>query len=256
MIRKIQNYLINTKIWVSIMITSLSVFFSFLNQNINYKRTVILFFSTLAAYNFICFYDKWKTKGINQNSFYIFSLSFFITSILLLLQIKDISLIINIFILATIVLMYNSKILHINLRNIPLLKIFIISFVWTYAILYVGNAYTLSFPLFFSLFFFVLGITIPFDIHDMKEDSITTLPKWIGVNKSKYIAYLSLASSLLFFSISFPKLVYKNYIIYWGFTCIVSIFLILLMKKNSLPTYTRFWIEATSSIPILLIILK
>lgn len=90
----------------------------------------------------------------------------------------------------------------VPLRDIPLLKIFLIAYVWTsvtvwlpLAIVNQNIAATTIWLLFSQRFTFVLTITIIFDIRDVERDKVTrtvTLPGTIGVKRAKYIAWLSL----------------------------------------------------------------
>lgn len=94
-----------------------------------------------------------------------------------------------------------------RLRQIPYLKIFLISFVW--------SALTILLPVIHSenriddwrivtmiieRFLFVLAITIPFDIRDMEDDSLTnlkTIPLKIGVANSSKLSIVLITLFLI-----------------------------------------------------------
>jgi len=90
-----------------------------------------------------------------------------------------------------------------NLRNIPYLKIYLIAIVWVFAcivfpILYENTILQVQHVgLFVAFFFYLLGITIPFDIRDFQYDpkSLKTIPQLIGVEKAKQLAILLLCLS-------------------------------------------------------------
>jgi len=86
------------------------------------------------------------------------------------------------------------------LRNIAGLKLFIISAVWA-LVTTVLPAAQVDEPIDFDVavltlqrFFFIMAITIPFDIRDLRIDSpsINTLPHLFGVKRARTIALISL----------------------------------------------------------------
>jgi 4-hydroxybenzoate polyprenyltransferase len=172
----------------------------------------------------------------------------------ILLEERDLYLSANLLFLSFIVFMYNSGSLVIRIRNIFLLKIFVISFVWAYSVLWIGNSIVpVSIPGFISVFLFIVGITIPFDICDMGRDSIQTIPKLLGIKKSKYFACFFLLSSAVLFYLNFPEK--TDFVVSWSLACGVSVALVLFMKSKDSYFYTRFWIEACSSFPFILLYL-
>jgi hypothetical protein len=175
----------------------------------------------------------------------------------LLIKEKNLKLFLNVLFLGVIVLLYNPNFTRIRFRNIPLLKIFIISFAWVYTILLIGNASTCKvISEFLSLYLFIIGITIPFDICDMEEDTIFTIPKYLGIRKSKFASCLCLFSSALSFVLTFCNQDDLPYVIAWEVACMISISMIVFMEKVHQFFFTRFWIEACSSLPLLIILLQ
>ena len=89
----------------------------------------------------------------------------------------------------------------VSLRELPRAKIFLIALVWSIvsvALITLENEsfYSLdTLLLFISRFSFVLAITIPFDIRDLKYDdlSLKTIPQIYGEKKAKMIAVYCLA---------------------------------------------------------------
>lgn len=87
----------------------------------------------------------------------------------------------------------------------PLIKIFIISTVYSYVCAFIPGlisgleVYDLLI-LFFARFFFIFGITIPFDIRDLNVDhetNVKTLVTFLGIDNSKRLALFLLLLSLL-----------------------------------------------------------
>ena len=98
-----------------------------------------------------------------------------------------------------------------RLRDFSYLKIFLIALTWP-AITIGLPVLEWQFPLgrfvallFLEKVFFLLAITLPFDIRDLQIDlhtKVKTLPTQLGVSQSKWLAEAFLMTSLLFGSIS------------------------------------------------------
>jgi len=109
-----------------------------------------------------------------------------------------------------------------RLREIPYLKIFLISFVWSYSTIILpiiqANITLERNQLILMLverFLFIFAITIPFDVRDMEADQqagLKTIPLSVKENRVWTISYLAL---LLFFVLS----VIHYYAIHYRFIC-------------------------------------
>ena len=144
------------------------------------------------------------------------------------------------------------------LRAVPVFKILNISFCWA--------GVTVLFPLvqefgvpdklvwveFFERFLFVIALTIPFDIRDVKIDSesMQTIPQIIGVKGAKWLAILFLCLILL---------LDYSFFVSWHFqkvkTMVLFLFLMVLILKSNPERsryFTSFWVE---SVPIIWLIL-
>ena len=92
----------------------------------------------------------------------------------------------------------SKSILPLPLRSIPILKIFLIAYVWASissflpALLQQHQMFTQPNLLIFAAhFLFIVSITLPFDIRDFKTDgksSLITFPQLVGINTTKFIA--------------------------------------------------------------------
>lgn len=67
---------------------------------------------------------------------------------------------------------------------------------------------------FFITFLLVSGLILPFDIRDMQSDTVTTFPQIIGIQNTKYLAYL------LFFSSSLIAIFFYNPISLYAIFCL------------------------------------
>jgi 4-hydroxybenzoate polyprenyltransferase len=101
-----------------------------------------------------------------------------------------------------------------RLREIPFLKIFLISFVWSVVtillpIIQSNNTYDKGHMLLMLIerFVFVFAITIPFDIRDMSDDRVSglkTIPLLIGQKKSIVVANISLLLFTIICLVHYP----------------------------------------------------
>lgn len=93
-----------------------------------------------------------------------------------------------------------------RLRDVPLLKINLVAFTWTWALvaapaLAFGVPWQAFWPLFGFEFFLCFGLTVPFDIRDAKHDRAegtrTFVSEW-GAGRAKWFSVASLLTGLLF----------------------------------------------------------
>jgi 4-hydroxybenzoate polyprenyltransferase len=175
----------------------------------------ILFFATLLEYNFHKFLNLLKPKEalsstkydwMNQHLklFYgLLMVSFLgLLTSLIFANSKDWWVMLPI---AVLTLFYSMPILKVNhkwirLRDIPYLKIFLIAIVWSFSTVLFpainSNMDLFSKPVILLLierFFFILAITLPFDIRDMASDEklgLKTIPLLIKPKLSYQLANL------------------------------------------------------------------
>ena len=138
---------------------------------------------------------------------------------------------------------------NFNLRSVPQLKIHLIALIWVIA--------TAFFPLFnegqlsinallFGIihYIYIIAITIPFDIRDLKYDDpkYKTIPQLLGFHKAKLLSILFM---LLYTFLAFylkPNLITNFYFI--GAMMYTIILLILVNKKRN-DFYYSGWLEAS-----------
>lgn len=105
------------------------------------------------------------------------------------------------------ILIFDNKNQISGLRKIPFLKNILISVVWaaaTVVLPFVESTVKFSalevFVLFVERFFFIIALSIPFDIRDMaadKRSGLKTVPILLNAQKSLNISYFSLATFLI-----------------------------------------------------------
>ncbi len=227
---KLLQFLVNTNLFISLA----AVFFTMESQmQLGLKPAFhpylfIIFFATLFEYNMhrliTLAYHKdalqspkhpWLRE--HKKAFYvlvILSVSGFIASI----YFAKTEVLLTLMPIAVLTLFYTLPIYRIRqkllrLREIPGLKIFLISFVWAAVtvllpVIESGG----SFPpghitlMISERFFFILGITIPFDIRDMNTDArsgLKTIPLKYGVGKSWILATMAVIVFMLVSSLHY-----------------------------------------------------
>lgn len=235
-----------------------------LNHDANIWLVTFVFFSTLATYNFqrILRFDKWwlrlksaRLDWLIQSRKFIWSL----TVIALLgaavcgwfsLSQQQLILLVP---LGGISILYAWRIIPsksglLALRDIPGTKVFWIAASWSVVTVCLpllgsnGPEMSVWIPVLAERFFFILAITIPFDVRDLPFDSPDqkTLPQLLGVKLANIIA---LAATVIFMLAAWCSLHLENYSTF-TFTAIVCsgvvTFAILLFsfKKRPEPFYS------------------
>ncbi|HEY9082350.1 MAG TPA: UbiA family prenyltransferase [Vicingaceae bacterium] len=162
---------------------------------------------------------------------------------------------------------YNNK--WLALRDIPFLKIFVIAFVWalvTGLLPIISSKDLIQINLQHILFLikqflFVVAITIPFDIRDMKYDvekGIKTFPLVVGVKKVIILGVLLLLGFIAIASYEF--LVFQNITMSLWIAEIITILLVavllLLSKKQQPELFYSLIIEGTSLLLAITVLLS
>ncbi|HSH64280.1 MAG TPA: UbiA family prenyltransferase [Bacteroidia bacterium] len=159
---------------------------------------------------------------------------------------------------------FGNKRTIFRLREIPYLKIFLIAFVWASStillpIIQSGNTFNRSHvvAMLAERFFFVLAITIPFDVRDIEADKqagLKTIPLLLNEDKSLVLSYLSL---FIFFLISFfhYQMLNRWFIILPLSISTLTTFLFLNSKKiKNLPYYHYGILDGTMFLQGLLVL--
>nr|WP_316932887.1 hypothetical protein [Chryseobacterium sp. FH2] len=150
------------------------------------------------------------------------------------------------FIIVILGLLYNSFFLDVYIRKIPLLKVFYVGLVWALVNCWLTLP-EFNLPIFLISFFFITALVLPFDIRDMKNDTVETFPKLIGIQNTKYIAYLLVFVSIIL-SILYLDL---NYSIAFFISGIITYILIYFSENERDDVYFSFGVETCSVLPFL-----
>lgn len=144
-------------------------------------------------------------------------------------------------------LLYNSKFLSQSIRQVPLIKVFYVGFIWALVNAWLSFQ-TFNVPIFFISLLYITALVLPFDIRDQNQDDVITFPKIIGSNGTKTLDTCMILLAC-FLSINFLQ--YQFALAF----CISAAFAILLsvlasVKRNDL--FFSFGVELCSGLPLLI----
>jgi len=140
-----------------------------------------------------------------------------------------------------------------TLRSIPYLKIIVIGITWCITIIWlpmletrfsIGMASTSLLLSMVQVFLYVLAITLPFDIRDIKCDKVShlkTIPQLIGIKNTLIFSELLLASSMLL--IYFLPIGIYFYPLFLGH--IITMIIIALTNEKRNEIFYAGWVEGT-----------
>ena len=235
-------------------------------NSFNFEILFLLFFATFISYNFqrIVFHIKFNKSQLSSwynscKKVIYFLLGFsLLMFVYFFLKLKLRTQLI-VFFISLISFLY-----PFGLRTIPFLKIFLISFSWsisTVSLIYFENNLLIDCGFYLEILsrcFFIIGITIPFDIRDLQYDNkrLKTIPIVFGVSHSRNIALLFLALYILItFYLHFYIQFNLNYLLASFFCFIYSFYLVNKANVKKGSFYYSFWLESCSvSLLIFLII--
>ena len=250
--------MVYSNIWISAGSAAFVWFYYLLNDlNADYKVVSFLFFSTLLTYTYQR-YEKISKKDrfhgprinwmINHLSLVKLIMIIGIVGSLTFAFYLEILSILILIISGLISFLYAFKFnlsqKKTNLRDIPGIKIYLISLVWAISCTLVpfiesgvSNQYIWLTTI--GFFLYILGITIPFDIRDIELDdhSKKTIPQIFGINTAKSIAAFVLIGS--YFFLSYPN--FFDYKLLAGIS--LSIILVLFAKKEHGELYFSFLVD-------------
>ena len=263
-LKAIFTFYINSSIHVSLAVCSLcGVTFIAANLELNLVFFSFIFLSTITGYNFVKYagvaklYHKRLTprlKGIQIFSFIAFAglifTCFYLPRMILVACL----------ILAGLTALYALPVFpkEKSLRRISGIKIYIIAFVWASTtsllpLVFYSQELNIEDSLrFLQHFLFVLSITLPFEIRDLKYDqnTLNTIPQQIGIKNTKILSICLLLAVILLDALMNYKA--SSMPLITTVVVLISALLIINNKVGRSRYFTAFWIE---SLPILWFVL-
>ncbi len=242
---KIAKFIIDARLLISFAAVALTLStFRIFDTDFDWPVICLVFLSTILAYTFPLFLKQASSK-IKTGCFIAYFIASFTVVYLLTLSQNPYAWAFCA-LLCVITLFYYLPLPFTSfgtLRNIPYMKIFIISFSWTIAtvclpLLFEGNS-ILNFPVLFLMierFLFILAITIPFDVRDLKldkEGGLLTIPSKIGMKKSLLLASFLL---LAYLAISICHYGFSN-IVFVRALCVLSVLILIQRINRTRSTY-------------------
>lgn len=236
----LKKYLVDSQIYVSLMGTFFAVFFM-MEQDLLKTPTILLIFITFfSGY----LYTKFQNTGKLFYRILIFNvLSGVLSAALIIFNHNEVRLV-KWAVIVVIGLLYDSWFLKHFVRKIPLFKVFYVGLTW--ALIYSW----LILPEFHSAIFwisllYITALILPFDIRDLKSDTVITFPKIIGVQNTKYLGYVLVAVSAAL-AIQYLQLAF-------AFAFLASTFftylLIYFSSESRRDYYYSFLVESCAGLP-------
>jgi hypothetical protein len=241
----LKKSVIDSQLYVSIMGTLFAVFFMDEQNTFRFPTLFLIFITYFSGY----LYTKYQ---YTRHFFKILILNVIagVTCAVLIIQNHNEIRLIKWFIIVVLGLLYNSFFLDVYIRKIPFLKVFYVGLVWALVNCWL-TLHEFNIPIFLISFFFITALVLPFDIRDMKSDTVETFPKLMGVQNTKYIAYLLVFVSNVL-SIFYLGL---NYSIAFFFASIITYILIYFSENERIDAYFSFGVETCSALPFLFLVI-
>jgi hypothetical protein len=254
-LKQFVDFYINSSIHVAIAVFAfMQVTSLHLNNPITENVDGIVFLGTIVGYNFLK-YDLLRNPKLLFSKFlfspiFIFTFLCFLGLIYLFLGLRT-----NYQIL--FIVPFATTLLYPFFRKYGLLKIFIVAFCITFAVveipvLEVSISRNEVFLFEIKLFFILLALLIPFEIYDSQfdEEKLQTIPQKYGFVKAKIIGILFLVLSFFNFKSEMQNNL-NVFIADMVIALLIIVFILFSSVKRS-KYYTIFWVE---SVPIFWVML-
>ncbi len=258
LLKNVLSWIVLTNLFVAFCVVSLAMSTELMIDSYNNKISLFVFFSTIFVYNLQRIIRLKRNHNHSQKDW--IKQNFSIIMILVIISAVISSYLFFEFQLKTQILILFIGIISIlypfGLREIPFIKIYVIALVWmvtTVLLIIIENHIRITQNIMLLLigrFFFVLAITIPFDIRDLKYDHkhLKTIPIIFGKSKSILIAifflFIFLASSLHYYN----NQLHLNLLVGTILTCVFILPLIIKSNEEKENFYFSFWVESVSII--------
>lgn len=268
--KQLLNFYINASIHVAIAVYALT-YLTLIAFEIPYDEAMLyfVFYATITGYNFVKYFGlaKFHHRSLAGwlKAIQIFSLLCFVLMCYYGFQLTTQTLI-YIAVFGVVTFFYAIPFLpkrlfidkHHNLRSIGGLKVYVIALVWTGVTVFLpvlSNEISINTDVLITAiqrFLFVILLMLPFEIRDLKFDSLklSTIPQKIGLKSTKIIG--SVLAIILFFLEFFKDELSFKTIVALSITLLLTVVLVLFSKVNQSKYYSAFWVE---SVPILWLII-
>ena len=169
-LKVLKKTVIESQFYVSLMGTLFSVFFMIEQNTFKFPAVFLIFTTYFSGY----LYTKYQNT-IYFNKILIVNILAGILCVIISIINHDEIHLLKWFTIVILGLLYNSIFLETHIRKIPLLKVFYVGLVWGLINSWLAQP-QFNAPVFFISFLWVTALILPFDIRDMKSDTIQTFP--------------------------------------------------------------------------------
>lgn len=241
LLKILKKSVIDSQFYVSLTGTLFAVFFLTEQDTFRYPTVLLIFITYFSGY----LYTKYQ-KTRHFSKILLLNIIAGIVSALLIIHNHNEIRLIKWFIIVVLGLLYNSFFLDVYIRKIPFLKVFYVGLVWALMNCWLTLP-EFSLPIFLISFFFITALVLPFDIRDMKNDTVKTFPQIIGVQNTKYLAYVMifLSNILSAFYLDF------SYSLAFFLSGIITYILIYFSENERDDAYFSLGVETCSALPFL-----
>ncbi|WP_055434976.1 hypothetical protein [Lacinutrix algicola] len=272
LIKQLFDFYLNSSIHVALAVYALG-WITLIQFDVSYDENILyfIFFATITGYNFVKYFGiaKFHHRSLTDalKIIQVFSLVCFLLLCYFAMQLQ-LKTLISIGVFGLITFLYAIPFLpknfyldnQQNLRDVSGLKVYVIALVWTGVTVFlplINDDVHLNADVYitaFQRFVFVVVLMLPFEIRDLKFDSLklATIPQKIGVKYTKLIGFFLLL--LLFLSEFFKNELSYESLLKTLIVVLITLCFVVFTNKKRNRYYSSFWVE---SIPIiwLLIIL-
>lgn len=272
-IKQLFDFYINASIHVAIAVYALS-WITLKYFNLPYDENVLyfIFYATITGYNFVKYFGiaKFHHRSLT-NTLRVIQLFSLLCFLLLCyyatqLELKTLT---YIAVFGVITFLYAipfiPKTFYLdsqqNLRDVSGLKVYVIALVWSGVTVFlplINNDFEWNAAVYitaFQRFVFVIVLMLPFEIRDLKYDSLrlSTIPQKIGVKRTKIIG---VALLMLFFFAEFFKDEFKGSQLIERFVVLlVTLLFVLCSNKERSTYYSSFFVEGIPILWLLMVLL-
>ncbi|WP_343658776.1 hypothetical protein [Chryseobacterium sp.] len=244
-LKVLKKTVIDSQMYVSLMGTLFAVFFMKEQNTFRFPTVLLIFITYFSGY----LYTKYQYTKHFFKILVVNAVAGIVCAFLIIHNHNEIRLL-KWFIIVVLGLLYNSFFLDVYIRKIPLLKVFYVGLVWALVNCWLTLP-EFSIPIFMISFFFITALVLPFDIRDMNSDTVKTFPMLIGVQNTKYIAYI-----LVFISSIISTLYLElHYALSFFITSIITYILIYFSENKRDDAYFSFGVETCSALPFLFLVI-
>lgn len=253
------RFYINSSIHVAFAVVSLTVLtYTQSKLPMSYGLLIFVFLSTITGYNFVKYapvaklHHRSLTPQLKQIQIFSFIM---LLGLIICMFFVNFKIVLICLFLGILTLLYAVPIGKKNLREIYLLKVFIIAFIWavtTYLLPFINNSFdwegwvkNINFQ-FYERIIWVIMLMIPFEIRDLKFDRkrLKTLISIFGVRTVKF------CSIIIMFLLLIHEIYFQAHYLPWLYIVIYFslILAILMANTNQKAFYSSFYVE---SLPVL-----